>query len=305
MRLLNLLRRDPAPSDRPQKRPRPRPPVRGNAGAGGRVRPLFLALSLICGIAGSVYATNWLFENGTVAAWGATLRAEVVAASLKAGFALRQVDVQGREQVSRDAILGALDVRLGDPILFMNLAALRGRLEALGWVRSAIVERRLPGALFIRLEERIPAAIRQQDGQRALIDADGALIGVEGLDRYPHLKILTGTGGDARVRAMLTLLDAAPGLRDRVVAAVWVGGRRWNLHLQNGIDIRLPERAPELALRELARLQKEKAILSRAISVIDMRQKDRMVLRVTSRGRQQRPTPSYNAGAATPADQDI
>ena len=40
-------------------------------------------------------------------------------------------------------------------------------------MRSAAIERRLPGTLFVRLVERHPLAVWQHDGKQELIDRDG------------------------------------------------------------------------------------------------------------------------------------
>ena len=65
----------------------------------------------------------------------------------------------------------------------------------------------------------------------------------------------------------------------RMVAAVRVGERRWNLQLRSGIDVLLPEGHEAAALDRLAALQQDHALLDRPLEVIDMRLPDRLVLR--------------------------
>ncbi len=75
------------------------------------------------------------------------------------------------------------------------------------------------------------------------------------------------------------MLAAEPSLRGRVVSAVRVGGRRWNLQLDNGIEVRLPEeRAPE-AWAEVASLDRSQKLLSRQVTVVDLRDPSRISLR--------------------------
>ncbi len=52
------------------------------------------------------------------------------------------------------AILAALNVQAGDSLLGIDLQAARRRLEAIDWVSSATVERRLPDTLYVTLKER-------------------------------------------------------------------------------------------------------------------------------------------------------
>jgi cell division protein FtsQ len=75
------------------------------------------------------------------------------------------------------------------------------------------------------------------------------------------------------------MLATAPPLMKRVRAAVWVGGRRWNLRLDDGIDIRLPEENAQTAWTRLATLERDKQLLSKDIIAIDLRIQDRLVVR--------------------------
>ena len=52
-----------------------------------------------------------------------------------------------------------------------DLDALRRHVEQVGWVKDARVSRRFPDTLVIDIVERTPAALWQNQGQLALIDA--------------------------------------------------------------------------------------------------------------------------------------
>jgi cell division protein FtsQ len=62
---------------------------------------------------------------------------------------------------------------------------------------------------------------------------------------------------------------------------VLVGERRWNLRLNNGIDVKLPETGVADALDQLAALDRDKQLLSRDITIVDLRLPDRVVVRLT------------------------
>jgi cell division protein FtsQ len=78
---------------------------------------------------------------------------------------------------------------------------------------------------------------------------------------------------------LLDALSARPGLQSHVIAAVRVGERRWNLRLNTGADVLLPEGHEIAALDRLAQLQTDHALLDRPLQVIDMRLPDRLVIR--------------------------
>src|SRR6185437_4952529 len=158
------------------------------------------------------------------------------------GLVVSDIEVEGRTTTDTATILAALDAHAGTPILSVNPARAKQQLEALPWVRSAAIERRLPDTLYVRLVERTPLAVWQHDGKQELIDRDGTVIRVTDLSRFA--KLPTVVGGDAARRGAAELIDelaSQPDLAARVTALVRVGDRRWNVRIDNAIDVMLPE----------------------------------------------------------------
>jgi cell division protein FtsQ len=63
-------------------------------------------------------------------------------------------------------------------------------------------------------------------------------------------------------------------------AAVLVAGRRWDLHLDNGVTVKLPEKGAREALQRLVKLDVERELLARDVSVVDLRLPDRVTVRL-------------------------
>ena len=122
-------------------------------------------------------------------------------------------------------------------------------------------------------------AIWQRNGTFVLVDRGGVVIGTQGLDRYGHLKVIIGAAAPRHTPALLDMLATVPKLMARVRAGIWVGNRRWNLRLDNGIDIRLPEKDPQAAWERLAALERDRQFLSNGITAIDLRIRGRLVVR--------------------------
>ena len=106
------------------------------------------------------------------------------------GFTVSDVTVEGRETTDRETILAALGARPGTPILAVNPRRAKEHLEALPWVRTAVIQRRLPGTLYVRLVERKPLALWQHSGKIELIDRVGTVIPVARLDRFAKLPMV-------------------------------------------------------------------------------------------------------------------
>lgn len=196
-----------------------------------------------------------------------------------AGLEVREVILEGRANTPIDLVDAAIGVSRGDPILDFSPAEVRARLETIAWVESAHVERRLPGTILVRLQERTPFAIWQNQGRFAIIDRDGKVVTSETLDAFGPLPLVVGAGAERHGAALYDLLLAHRPILERTQAMVRVGERRWNLRLHNGMDVLLPEGQEAPALNRLAEMHARHALLDRPLVAIDMRLPDRMVLR--------------------------
>ena len=218
----------------------------------------------------------WATTSGLVAATEDALASRLLAVTADAGLAVRQVYVDGRVRTGLEELRARLGVEVGDPILGIDTEAARARLEQLTWVDQASVVRMLPESLYVRLIERQPLALWQQGGQFAVIDRTGAVI-ERGLDdahlpaTYRHLRVLVGEDAPRHAEALFALLSTEPALSERVVAATWVGDRRWDLHLDDQVDIMLPEQDPQTAWNLFAAKARDEALLDRAVRVVDLR----------------------------------
>ncbi len=157
------------------------------------------------------------------------------------------------------------------------------QLETLPWVRSAAIERRLPDTLFVRLVERQPLAVWQHERKQELIDRDGEVIPVKDLE---PLRQAADRGRrrrrQDRDRAARHAGAANRNSRRGSRAAVRVDGRRWNLRIDDAIDVLLPEEEPADAWTQLAALERTDNVLKRDVQTVDLRLPDRLVLRVAT-----------------------
>jgi cell division protein FtsQ len=233
-------------------------------------------------------------KGGNADRLAAAMGAKIEDATAKAGFALTQIVVTGRQETPERDIAKALGAVRGRSIFAFDCEAARGRLLQIDRIADADVRRLLPGTVHVVITERKPLAIWQHDGKLTLVDSSGHVIAdVDSgqLDKFPHV---VGAGAERNAAALLDVLDRFPNIESRVRAAVRVGDRRWNLELSNGIEVQLPADGIEAALGELIRLDHEQNVLSREIESIDMRFKDRWILRVPEGSTEIRPGPSRN-----------
>ena len=209
----------------------------------------------------------------------ATVRERVGNATAFAGLRVRDIVIEGRANTPEPLLRAALGVNKGDPILGFSLEAARQRIETLSWIEHATVERRLPDTIVVNIQERRPFAIWQNDGKYLLIDRAGQVVADQDVASFRGLPLVVGAGAPPSAATLIDALTARPSLQQRVIAAVRVGERRWNLRLNNGADVMLPEGHEVAALDRLMQLEQDHKLLDRPLVAIDMRLPDRLVLR--------------------------
>jgi len=191
-----------------------------------------------------------------------------------AGFAVRRVVVQGASGFSEPDIRAAVAVQAGEPILGLDLAAVRARIEKVGWVRSVRVVRMLPDTLLVSVVERPRIAVWQSRGRLNVIDGDGQVITPTDAQHFVDLPLVVGDGANTAAAAILPLLQSRPSLMTRIWALVRVDGRRWDLRLKDQSLIQLPAQGEDAALMRLDKLERDQQVLSLGFSRIDLKTPD-------------------------------
>lgn len=204
------------------------------------------------------------------------------------GLRINKIEVSGTKETDPQALLRAIGVKKGDPTLGFSLAQIQQRVDQLGAVQTATVERVLPGTLIVTVAERAAYAIWQTGGNGSpakflLIDKSGNVIANQDAAaakrREPWLMLITGADAPQNAQSLMTELQAAPTVLSHVAAAERVDGLRWNLVLKNQTLVKLPETDEPDAIAELARLQASMQLLDRPVEVIDLRMAGRLVVR--------------------------
>jgi cell division protein FtsQ len=198
-----------------------------------------------------------------------------------AGFRITSVAINGRKQMTQDEVLAIGGVNGHSSLLFLDAEAVRDRLKANAWIADATVLKLYPGQLQIDIVERTAFALWQQDGRLSVIADDGAVLQRYVTRRFIPLPLVVGKGAETRARDFLALLNRYPQVRAATKAVIFVGERRWNLRLKDGLDIRLPENDVGNALATLSAFDKEDRLFSRDIVAVDMRLPDRLTVQLS------------------------
>ncbi|MBL0941645.1 MAG: FtsQ-type POTRA domain-containing protein [Alphaproteobacteria bacterium] len=157
----------------------------------------------------------------------------VINISGRLGLVVEDIVVEGRMQTSPQELFNVLRIRRGDSLLKCSPQQSKQQLEQLPWIQAATVQRRWPNTIYVRLFEKQPIALWQNNGRLFLIDKQGSIIGQQTGTGYTDLLIVVGKGAPDHTFELLKGLDKVAELKNQVTAAIFVGERRWDLILNN------------------------------------------------------------------------
>ena len=206
----------------------------------------------------------------------------------RTGFAVDQIKVVGNRQTSEIDILDRLELDGWTSLIGFDAEAARERIDTLPWVEVAAVRKVYPHTLEVRVEEREPFALWQQGSELSVIERSGAVIAPFSGGKQALLPLIIGTGAPAKAPDFLAKIQKFPELAARVKGYIRIGERRWDLKLENGITVKLPEDGEDQAIADLVRMDHDNGLLTRDIAAVDMRISDRLVVQLTPEAATQR-----------------
>lgn len=226
----------------------------------------------------------WAWKSGAAARTATAVADAAYGVTIRAGFSVQSLYLEGRNRTSMADIEKVIGIQKGDAILRISLDEVRERLEKVESIKTAAVERALPGTVLIRLVEREPVAQWQNQGKIALVDDNGVVMNDLDITPYQHLPLIIGEGAPQHLNELMAIMDTEPELAKRFSSAIRVGDRRWNLRVSGrtdgDIEVRLPEKDAATAWKKLADLQQHQQVLDRDIKVIDLRLEGKMFIKL-------------------------
>lgn len=197
------------------------------------------------------------------------------------GLGIDTVTISGISELKEREVLAYAGVKARNSLPYLDAIAMRQRLMMVPLIKDAEVRKLYPGHLSITVVERQPYALWQRNGQIAIVSVDGMPIDTMHDDKYASLPLIVGDGANQRIGEYMRIVAAAGDMAPRIKAGVLVAQRRWTIYTTEGIEVRLPERDPEAAVAQLARIQRDNRILDKDIVALDLRVPGRVEARLS------------------------
>ncbi|WP_183922574.1 cell division protein FtsQ/DivIB [Rhizobium mongolense] len=203
------------------------------------------------------------------------------AATTAAGFAIEDVKVSGNSETSEIEIFELLGLDGTTSLVALDVDAARRKIVKLPWVESVEVRKIYPKTIEVKLKERQAYAIWQHGQELSLIERNGSVIAPLRDNKFSTLPLVVGRDAESAAASLEGEFSKWPDITSRVKAYVWVSGRRWDLHMDNGVVVKLPSDDVDQALARLSKFNKEQDLLARDIAAVDLRLVDRTAIQLT------------------------
>lgn len=103
--------------------------------------------------------------------------------------------IEGARRVPAETIRAVAGITENDNVLFLNAAAVRGRIERIPYVRRCVVRRAFPDGVLIRVEEREPLATLMVNNRLFEVDTEGVVLEEIDADARKYGPFITNVRG--------------------------------------------------------------------------------------------------------------
>jgi cell division protein FtsQ len=231
----------------------------------------------ICGLLVVLVLLGALFASGVVGRSYHAVGRGISAVTADAGFGISEIHITGNRRTPYNQVLEVLGMKPGQSIFSADLWSARERLARLEWIASAEIHRRYPDAIFVTLVEKRPFALWQAPadarGEASIwvVERNGLPITSRDLEKFRRLPKLAGAGAPQAAADLVDAVAAHRAIAARIAVYARQSERRWNLILDDGVVVQLPEIGWQKELDALEHLIIDGGILERDITEIDLR----------------------------------
>jgi cell division protein FtsQ len=231
----------------------------------------------MCGFLVILVLLGALFASGVIGRGAHAVGRVADTVSADAGFSISEIHITGNRRTPYKQVLEVLGMKPGQSIFSADLWSARDRLARLDWIASAELHRRYPNAIFVTLVEKRPFALWQPPADAHgeapiwVVERNGRPITSHDIEKFRRLPKLVGAGAPEAAADLVDAVAMHRAVQARLAAYSRISQRRWNLILDDGVVVQLPETGWQKQLDALEHLIIDSGILERDVTEIDLR----------------------------------
>ena len=197
---------------------------------------------------------------------------------LKNGFRIKNIEIIGTQNLSQNYLKNIINKHNEVSIFSIDLPLVYKKIIQNSWVKEGYIERVLPDTIKIRILEKKPVAIWQNVNGNKLVTLNGEVISNENVNAFKNkFPIIKGYKAKENIHSILKVLDTNKKLAKNIWSLSFISQRRWNLHFNQGLTVRLPFKDEYIAWEKVVKLQQDYNILNLRLTEIDMRNPEQIL----------------------------
>ena len=191
---------------------------------------------------------------------------------IKNGFKIENVLITGTRNLSNNYIKDTIEIYNDGSIFNIDLSSIYNKIKQNAWVKEVSIERILPNIIKIKILENQPIAIWQNKKNNKLITANGDIIFDGNVNDFKNdFPIIKGNKSKENIFSILKILQSNQNFYENIWSLTFINERRWDLHFNQGLVVRLPSKDIKKAWEKIIKHKKNYNILNLKLTEIDLR----------------------------------
>ena len=188
------------------------------------------------------------------------------------GFKIENILITGTRNLSNNYIKDIIEIYKDGSIFNIDLSSIYNKIKQNSWVKEVSIERVLPNIIKIKILENQPIAIWQNKKNNKLITANGDIIFDGNVNDFKNdFPIIKGNKSKENISSILEILETNQNFYENIWSLTFINERRWDLHFNQGLVVRLPSKDIKKAWEKIIKLQKNYNVLNLRLTEIDLR----------------------------------
>ena len=191
---------------------------------------------------------------------------------INSGFTIKNIEILGLNRLDKDSIIKIVRTHNNVNIFKVNIKDIYRKIKNNTWIKKASLQVIYPNTIKIILTEKEPIAIWQNRYGHNLITKSGDVILEKNLKDFKvYLPIIIGDNANNNIHSILNIFSSNKDFIKNIWSLTFINERRWDVHFNQGLTIRLPSKNVRDAWEKVVQLDQNYNILSLGLTEIDLR----------------------------------
>ncbi len=194
------------------------------------------------------------------------------------GFIIKNIEISGENHLNKNDIIKIINAYNDVNIFNVNIKNIYKEIKNNTWIKKVSIEIIYPNTIKILLTEKKPVAIWQNRYGNILITKSGDVIFEKNLEKFKnYLPIVIGQNAHKNAHSILNILSINKDFVKNIWSLTYVNERRWDVHFNQGLTIKLPGDSVEKAWGKVLYLDKKFNILNLDLTELDLRNSSKIL----------------------------